>query len=661
MKRKPLCLLLLFMVLAITNFSQTPGKSVAINGVDTASVNALLQQSKGMLAENPDKAIELAKQAKELAEKINFIAGKAYALKNIGLGEYYKGKYPETLEYWNESLKIFEELKDEVGVANLLNNIAAVYADRDDDPKALEFSLKSLKISEKLGDKLRILSALNTIGNIYYKKSATWNKALDYFFRALPLCEAIGNKDALGIISENIGEIYFDKKDNKKAVEYFERSIKALGVTANSPFAYNGIGKVYLQEGNFDQALNYHNKALAISEKLDGKLHMVRSIQGIANVYLKKKDYRSALANFNRAARIAEEVNAPSNLKVLYQEMADTYSTTADFKNAYKYKTLYSNIKDTLYNIDAGKKLGSLQFDFDLQKKQGEITLLTKDKALIDLQLKRQKFARNAFAAGLALVLMIALLIFRNYRVKVKTNRLLDQQKAQIEDLLLNILPAEVANELKENGKAIPRNYDSVSVMFTDFKGFTTIADKMSPQALVEELNDYFIEFDRIIGKHNLEKIKTIGDAYMCAGGIPTPDERHVFNIIKASLDIQEFAVQNNIKRFQAGLEPWDLRVGIHVGPIVAGVVGRRKYAYDIWGSTVNIASRMESNGEPGQVNISAATYELVKNEFNCIYRGKIYAKNVGEIDMYFVEKNEHLPQSERLLNTIDESSSISN
>ena len=161
----------------------------------------------------------------------------------------------------------------------------------------------------------------------------------------------------------------------------------------------------------------------------------------------------------------------------------------------------------------------------------------------------------------------------------------------------------------------------------------------MQPAILVQELNDWFIVFDDIVIKYNLEKIKTIGDSYMCAGGIPTPYAGHVYNIVKAGLEIQEHINSRNITRKDAGLTPWDLRIGIHVGPLVAGVVGRIKYAYDIWGSTVNIASRMESNGVEGRVNISAQTYELIKDRFICTYRGKINAKNVGEIDMYFVER----------------------
>lgn len=191
---------------------------------------------------------------------------------------------------------------------------------------------------------------------------------------------------------------------------------------------------------------------------------------------------------------------------------------------------------------------------------------------------------------------------------------------------------------MQESGSATPHYYESVSVLFTDFKGFTKIAEGLSPNELVDELNEFFIAFDDIVEAHNLEKIKTIGDAYMCAGGIPTANTTHPINVVQAGIAMQEYMRKTNEKRIAIGSIPWELRVGVHTGPIVAGVVGKKKYAYDIWGNSVNISSRMESNGEPGQVNISAATYELIKDHYNCHYRGKISAKNIGEIDMYFVE-----------------------
>jgi class 3 adenylate cyclase len=238
----------------------------------------------------------------------------------------------------------------------------------------------------------------------------------------------------------------------------------------------------------------------------------------------------------------------------------------------------------------------------------------------------------------LAGVFIIVFILYRNYRQKVKTNKILDKQKEEIESLLLNILPAEVAKELQQRGYATSRYYETVTVLFTDFKSFTKLAEGLSPNELVAELNDYFMAFDLIIDRYKLEKIKTIGDAYMCAGGVPLENAAQALSAVGAGLEIQEYVRTRNVSRMEMGLPPWELRVGIHTGAVVAGVVGIKKYAYDIWGDTVNIASRMESSGEVGKVNISGTTYELVKDQFSCTYRGKIDAKNKGQIDMYFVQ-----------------------
>jgi class 3 adenylate cyclase len=644
MKKQKLSFLVLLISLAINIYSQPQVNAKDEKKIDTASVNGLLQQSKDLLKENIVKAISVAKQAGEMADEINYPQGKALALKNMGIGYFRQGNYLETLNKWFESLNIYESINDQTGIANLLNNIAAVYNIQGDDAKSLGYSLRSLKISEKLGDKLRILSALNTIANVYYSKPATKDTALGYLLRALPLCEEIGDKDSYSIISENIGEIYYDKKDDTKALEYFKKSIKASGNTGSSPFAYNGIARLYLRKGKTEEALKYNNIALDIAEKTGGKIHIMQSLREIANVYVKKNDFPTAFDYFHRSEVMAKELDSKSDLKTLYEEMSEAYQKTGDFKNAYTYQRQLGEIKDSLFNETTEKKLGALQFEFDLEKKQNEINLLTKDKDLQIVQTKRERFAKNAFMIGLFLAFIIAALIYRSYRDKVKTHILVDRQKNEIEHLLLNVLPKEVAKELQLTGRATPRHYKSVAVMFTDFRGFTLLTDHMSPDELVAELDACFNAFDEIIERHNLEKIKTIGDSYMCAGGIPVEDEMYVLKIVKAGLEIQQYITNNNERRQEKGLEPWFLRIGINVGPVVAGVVGKMKYAYDIWGSTVNIASRMESNGEPGKVNISSATYELIKDYYECSYRGKISAKNVGEIDMYFIEHEHRIP-----------------
>ncbi len=227
----------------------------------------------------------------------------------------------------------------------------------------------------------------------------------------------------------------------------------------------------------------------------------------------------------------------------------------------------------------------------------------------------------------------------------VSEKRIVEKQKAELEiekrrsdDLLLNILPEEVAEELKQKGSAEARQFDDVTVMFTDFKNFTQITEKLSPSELVAEIHKYFIGFDEIISKYNIEKIKTIGDSYMCAGGLTKNNKTTAIDVLKAALEIREFIKQYLYDTKKEISEPFEIRIGIHTGSVVAGIVGNKKFAYDIWGDTVNIASRMESSGDAGKINISGATYELVKDAFNCSYRGKVPAKNKGEIDMYFVE-----------------------
>lgn len=213
----------------------------------------------------------------------------------------------------------------------------------------------------------------------------------------------------------------------------------------------------------------------------------------------------------------------------------------------------------------------------------------------------------------------------------------LEREKQKSDELLLNILPRDVADELKRTGQVEPVYFESVTVLFTDFKDFSRIASNLSPRALIRELEYYFTAFDRIVERHGLEKLKTIGDAYMCAGGIPTPGGTHALDAVRAAWDIQSF-MERVLAERRASSEPgWELRIGIHSGPLMAGVIGNKKFAYDIWGDTVNIAARMESSGEPGRINISRATYERVREHFACEPRGTFAVKNVGEVEMYFV------------------------
>jgi class 3 adenylate cyclase len=232
------------------------------------------------------------------------------------------------------------------------------------------------------------------------------------------------------------------------------------------------------------------------------------------------------------------------------------------------------------------------------------------------------------------------LIISQNLMLETKVierTRELSLQKQETEKLLLNILPADVAEELKAKGKAEARFFTDVTVLFTDFKGFTTVAERMSPQQLVGELDTCFKAFDAIMRKYGIEKIKTVGDAYLAAAGLPAPSGDHAQTMVNAALEIRDFMLE---RRKMVGEDTFEIRIGIHTGNVVAGIVGDAKFAYDIWGDTVNTAARMEQNSVPGKINISESVYALVQDAFVCEYRGKVAAKNKGELGMYFVDRH---------------------
>ncbi|MCB0776545.1 MAG: tetratricopeptide repeat protein [Chitinophagaceae bacterium] len=598
---------------------------------DSVRVDALNALSKSYFNANPDTSVTIATSSKSLAEKIDYKPGLALALKNIGIGYYLQGTYIDAVKTWQEAQKVYAMIGDKAGIANMLSNQGAVYFNRGDDAKSLELHLESLRISEEINDTLRILTSLNNIGAVYLNKPATYQKALDYFLQSYKLSHAIKDQYLIGTSTANLGEIYYKMGDDSTALIYLYESSDAYAGTEDQPYPLNYIGRVYTRKGDFDNAIKTHKEAYEIAKNLNTSLDMTQSLVGLAQAYYAQGDIESAIRSYKLAVETGEPLNALTELKDAYEGLSKSYSQKSDFTNAFHYQDLLLAIKDSIYNTNTDKKLGTLQFTFDLEKKQSEIDLLSKEQQLQDQVIKRQKFVRNSFIAGFAVVLLFASVFFRQ-RNKIS------KEKHRSEELLLNILPAQTAEELKHTGKAQTRSFESITVLFTDFKNFTQASEELTPEELVEEINHCYSEFDRIISKYNIEKIKTIGDSYMCAGGLPVANDTHPADVVSAALEMIAFIEKNKRERVEKGKQYFELRAGIHTGPVVAGIVGIKKFAYDIWGDTVNTASRMESSGDVGKLNISGTTYELVKTKFNCIYRGKVEAKNKGLIDMYFVE-----------------------
>ncbi len=590
---------------------------------DSVKVNLLNSLSKSYFNDNPDTSVIIADEAKTIAEQTGFKTGLALALKNKGIGYYLQAKYKEAILTWNQAIEVYEALGDKKGVANMLSNEGAVYFNQGDEAKALELHLQSLRMSEELNDTLRILTSLVNVGSVYTNKEATYKKALDYCHRAYQLAKIINDQYLIGTSTANLGELYYKLNDDSTALIYLQESIKAYEGTEDAPYSLNYLGKVYVRQKKYDLAIKTHQEAIDIATKLETKLDMTQSLVALAQAYYANGDIDASIDAFKKALEISLPLNANQEIKDAYQGLTLAYSYKKDFAEAYKYQEMLLAIKDTIYNINTDKKLGTLQFGFDLDKKENEINLQQKE-------ISKQKIVRNSFIGGFIIVLLFAAVFFKQ-RVRIS------KEKKRSDELLLNILPEETAEELKATGSAQTKSFESVSVLFTDFKNFTQASEKLSPEELVAEINHCYSEFDKIVTKYGIEKIKTIGDAYMCAGGLPVKNSTHPVDVVKAGIEMQQFIEANKKERESKGLPFFELRLGIHTGPVVAGVVGTKKFAYDIWGDTVNTASRMESSGEIGKVNVSGATFEWIKDKFNCEYRGEIEAKGKGKIKMYFV------------------------
>jgi class 3 adenylate cyclase len=384
-----------------------------------------------------------------------------------------------------------------------------------------------------------------------------------------------------------------------------------------------------------DSAAWYFNKTeqLLLNAPNRNNIYLANFYNRYGQFLIRQGRGREAIEKFSRSYNLCQANAYYRKFEFMLtasRHLEKLYSQVGDYKNAWFYAAMNLQISDTINTILKRDQL----MDEEVKRER----TLKEVAAEKDRQKIRQgRTQRDMMAGGVVFFIIVSLLVYRNFRNQKRLNRLLDQAKQQSDDLLLNILPIETAEELKSTGKASAKRFDEVTVMFTDFKDFTQASERMSAEELVDEINFYFSEFDKIISRHNIEKIKIIGDSYMCADGLPVANETHALDVVEAALELQEFMMSQKIERTGMGKSFFELRIGIHTGPVVAGIVGLKKFAYDIWGDTVNTASRMESSGETNRVNISGATYDRVKNSFTCTYRGKVTAKNKGQIDMYFV------------------------
>ena len=588
----------------------------------------LIYRDQGNYAEALKNHFAALKIRKSIDDKY----GMADSYGNIGIVYHDQGNYPQALKNLFATLKIKESIGDKFGMSAVYDNIGNIYSDLGNYPEALKNHFASLKIEESIGAKYGIASSYNNIGSVYFRQS-NYPEALKNYFVSLRILEKIGDKKGISLSYNNIGGIYADQgnyiealKNHFAALKIREELVDKKGTAAS----YNNIAYVYSQQSNYPEALKNYYVSLRIREEIGDKKGISESFISIGKVKLKLNKASEAQKYLEDALVLSIKIRTKEQIRNAYDGLAQVDSAMGNYKSQVANYKLYILYRDSLDNEETRKKTIQSQMKYEYETKEAVVNAehkkeLENQEAIAEEKNRKQNIIIWTVVIGLLLVAVFTGYIFK--------------EKKKSEELLLNILPEEVAEELKRKGSADAKLINEVTVLFTDFKGFTQLSEKLTAKELVNEINECFSAFDFIMEKHNVEKIKTIGDAYMAAGGLPTPNLTHASDVLNAALDIQQFMLEHKKKKQIKGEVFFDIRIGVHSGSVVAGIVGVKKFSYDIWGDTVNTASRMESSGEPGKINISGTTYELVKDKFECTHRGKIQAKGKGELDMYFVEE----------------------
>ena len=481
--------------------------------------------------------------------------------------------------------------------------------------KTVDYAHRASLLASELGDKRRECEAINLSADGLYRRKQ-YTEAANRYNQAWHTARSAGLRDQALKSVERMKEIAEKQNDLKGALGWSNEMISYLKENSSAGGARDGGDAMRRMENRLSEA-EAENRAFR---------EQIASLTGQSQVL--ESSNRTTEAQLKEVREKTQEELSKRDLTItqIAHEKQKIDSVARKYTRQVESMTREQAIQEAL--------VANANFQIEAQK-----TLVAEAK----LAQKQSENLRNFTGLLAAFIFVLAVLFYMRFRAKKRTanelsskNALIQEEQKRSDNLLLNILPPAIAEELKTYNKVAPRKYEQATVMFIDFTGFTGVSEKLTPEQLVEEIDFCFSNFDRIISQYRIEKIKTVGDAYICASGLSDMNASPS-DMVKAALEIQDFLQHVKAQRQGVGIPSFEARAGIHTGPVVAGVVGKRKFAYDIWGDTVNTAARMEEACEPGRVNVSETTYWLAKYEFEWQSRGKIAAKNKGLMDMYYV------------------------
>ncbi len=489
---------------------------------------------------------------------------------------------------------------------------------------------EALQAYFKSGDAARKAKFLTGEGTAYcaigdvYSISNNHNNAMLYYNKAIVTLRRSSDSIALGSAISNAGDEFLNHGNYDSALLYFRESgiiFEKARYSIGKAYSLGNIGMVYANIGQNNLAERNINEAITILEELEDYYPICVYLIYMSDIYFEKGEKHTAMNYARRSLQLAGQYGLKEQIAAANLKLSELYESAGNAGESFKYYKGHIAYRDSVSNVKSVQKMADLRTEYEVAQKQVEVDLLNQAK-------RNQQIIVSSMAIILVLITGLLGTLYWYYKS-------ISREKKRSESLLLNILPAETAKELKRNGKVDAVKFNDVTVLFTDFVQFSKFAEHVEPEQLVRSMDFYFRSFDEITTKFGIEKIKTIGDSYMCVCGLPLANAAHAKNVIGAAKEMITL-VKNQLNAVD-GLSHFDIRIGIHTGPVVAGIVGIKKWQYDIWGDSVNIASRMESMSKPGRVNLSETTYQQIKDEFPCEYRGEIEVKNRGTLKMYFL------------------------
>jgi len=514
---------------------------------DTNEVKLLSSISFSYYSTNPDEGIEYGLKGLELAKKISWKQGEAVSINSLGANYYSKSDYPKVLELCGKALKIEEELGNKNGIASNLGNMGLVYQNQSDYPKALEYYGKALKIDEELGNKNGIASNLGNMG-IVYQNQSDYPKALEYYTKALMINEELGNKSGIANTLGNMGNIYNYQSDYPKALEYYGKALKINEELGNKRSIANNlinIGNLYISINELDKSLDYLNRGLVLNEKIGDTRQVNYTLNMLAANYIararqidsfqnlgeipqvtslinKEQNYKKALEFGLRAEALADSIGLGELQHGIYEQVSTAYEGLGRFEKSLEYHKKFQMKKDSVFSQENSDKIVALEKAREDDLKQKEIE---KQKIRIAEQEKREQLILY-FSIGLVLLMTVVMIVI--YRLLKRSDK-----------LLYNVLPVSIAKRLKKKEHPISDYFTQASIVFIDIVNFTELSKDEDPRRVVELLNKIFTKYDTISNKYGLEKIKTIGDSYMAAAGIPEVQKDNTHRAAQMALEVK--------------------------------------------------------------------------------------------------------------------------